>query len=67
MGFGVLYVAEWMRQHTLDEQTAFARRWHEIDPIYPVIRLLAWLKVINLTKPALALATHTHAEVAREV
>jgi P-aminobenzoate N-oxygenase AurF len=27
MGFGVLYVAEWMRQHTLDEQTAFARRW----------------------------------------
>jgi len=27
MGFGVLYVSEWMRQHTLDEQTAFARRW----------------------------------------
>ena len=27
MGFGVLYVAEWMRQHTLDEQIAFARRW----------------------------------------
>ncbi len=27
MGFGVLYVAEWMRQHALDEQIAFARRW----------------------------------------
>lgn len=27
MGFGILYVAEWMRQHTLDEQIAFARRW----------------------------------------
>ncbi len=27
MGFGVLYVAEWMRRHTLDEQIAFARHW----------------------------------------
>ncbi len=27
MGFGVLYVAEWMRRHPLDEQIAFARRW----------------------------------------
>ncbi len=27
MGFGVLYVSEWMRQHDLDEQIAFARRW----------------------------------------
>ena len=27
MGFGVLYVAEWMRQHSLDQQIAFARRW----------------------------------------
>ncbi len=27
MGFGILYVAEWMRQHTLDEQIAFSRRW----------------------------------------
>lgn len=27
MGFGVLYVAEWMRQHDLDQQIAFARRW----------------------------------------
>jgi para-aminobenzoate N-oxygenase AurF len=27
MGFGILYVAEWMRQHELDEQVAFAGRW----------------------------------------
>lgn len=27
MGFGVLYLAEWMKQHSLDEQIAFARRW----------------------------------------
>jgi hypothetical protein len=27
MGFGVLYVAEWMRQHSPDEQIRFARRW----------------------------------------
>jgi len=27
MGFGVLYLAEWMKQRNLDEQIAFARRW----------------------------------------
>ena len=27
MGFGVLYVAEWMRGHSLDRQIGFARRW----------------------------------------
>jgi hypothetical protein len=27
MGFGVLYVTEWMRQHSPDERVAFARRW----------------------------------------
>jgi hypothetical protein len=27
MGFGVLYVAEWMRTHSLDEQVKFARGW----------------------------------------
>jgi len=27
MGFGILYVAEWMRTHKLDERLAFARRW----------------------------------------
>ena len=27
MGFGVLYVAEWMRTHSLESRVAFARRW----------------------------------------
>jgi hypothetical protein len=27
MGFGVLYVAQWMQEHCLDERIAFARRW----------------------------------------
>jgi hypothetical protein len=27
MGFGVLYIAEWMRTHSLDEQIDFARVW----------------------------------------
>jgi hypothetical protein len=27
MGFGVLYVAEWIRRHSFEEQVAFARRW----------------------------------------
>ena len=27
MGFGVLYVAEWMRRQPLDRRIAFARRW----------------------------------------
>lgn len=30
----------------------FGRRWHEIDPMYPVIRLLGWLKVIRLNNVA---------------
>jgi hypothetical protein len=27
MGFGILYVAEWMRRSDLDDRIAFARRW----------------------------------------
>ncbi|HTN46325.1 MAG TPA: acyl-CoA desaturase [Flavipsychrobacter sp.] len=27
----------------------FGRKWHEIDPMYPVIRLLAWLRIIQLS------------------
>jgi hypothetical protein len=27
MGFGVLYIAEWMRSHSLEEQVRFGRRW----------------------------------------
>lgn len=28
-------------------------RWHEIDPVYPVIRLLHWLKVIKISSQSL--------------
>jgi len=27
MGFGILWIAEWMRTHSLDERIDFARRW----------------------------------------
>jgi P-aminobenzoate N-oxygenase AurF len=27
MGFGVLYIEQWMEEHSLDEQISFARRW----------------------------------------
>lgn len=29
----------------------FGKRWHEFDPVYPIIRFLAWLRVIRLIKP----------------
>ena len=34
----------------------FGVRWHEVDPIYPVIRFLGWLHVIKLPK---VVAVHT--------
>jgi len=30
----------------------FGRRWHEIDPVYAIIRLFAWLGIIKLAVPA---------------
>ena len=30
----------------------FGIRWHEVDPIYPIIRFLAWLRIIKLPKLA---------------
>jgi hypothetical protein len=27
MGFGLLYLADWMKEHSLDDQISFARRW----------------------------------------
>lgn len=32
----------------------FGRRWHEIDPTYPLIRLLSWAGVVTIAKPAVA-------------
>jgi stearoyl-CoA desaturase (Delta-9 desaturase) len=28
----------------------FGKRWHELDPVYPVIRFLAWLRIIKISK-----------------
>lgn len=28
----------------------FGKKWHELDPVYPLIRLLAWLRIIKLEK-----------------
>lgn len=28
----------------------FGKRWHEVDPVYPLIRFLAWLRVIKLRR-----------------
>ncbi len=30
----------------------FGRKWHELDPIYPIIRLFATLGIVQLPKPA---------------
>jgi stearoyl-CoA desaturase (delta-9 desaturase) len=28
----------------------FGTRWHELDPVYPIIRLLAWLRIIKISR-----------------
>jgi len=39
--------------HKFPSAINFGKRWHEIDPIYPVIRFFAWLGVISIPAPAL--------------
>jgi len=34
----------------------FGKHWYEIDPLYPVIRLFAWLGIIKVAKPVLVAA-----------
>lgn len=46
--------------HKYPSAINFGRRWHEIDPMYPVIRMLAWLGVITLPRPAVAGQTIDH-------
>lgn len=36
--------------HKRPSAVNFGKRWHEIDPVYPVIRLLVWLRIIRLPK-----------------
>jgi len=40
--------------HKYPSAINFGKRWHEVDPIYPVIRLFARLGIIKIAKPALA-------------
>ncbi|GGH74140.1 fatty acid desaturase [Filimonas zeae] len=44
--------------HKNPSSVNFGKRWHEIDPVYPVIRLLSWCKIIKL--PATAPASRMH-------
>lgn len=46
--------------HKHPSSVNFGRRWHEIDPIYPVIRLLAKMRVITLPKLAPVTVEATH-------
>ncbi len=39
--------------HKFPAAINFGKRWHEVDPMYPVIRLFAWLGIIKLAQPAL--------------
>ncbi|HEV2482060.1 MAG TPA: acyl-CoA desaturase [Puia sp.] len=35
----------------------FGKRWHELDPVYPIIRVLAWLRIIKLHRVLVAPVT----------
>lgn len=34
--------------HKRPSSINFGKRWHEIDPVYPIIRLMAWMHIIKL-------------------
>jgi len=40
--------------HKSPSSINFGTRWHEIDPMYPLIRLFAWMGIITIAKPAMA-------------
>lgn len=50
--------------HKRPASVNFGKRWHEIDPVYPIIRLMAWMGIIKLPKlatvPVEADAQHHH-------
>ena len=41
--------------HKFPSSVNFGKRFHEIDPLYPVIKVLNWMKVIDLKKSTAAL------------
>lgn len=48
--------------HKHPSNVNFGQRWHEIDPVYPVIRLLAWMRIITLPKLARVVANPDQAQ-----
>jgi len=36
--------------HKFPSAINFGKRWHEIDPIYPIIRLFGWMRIIRIPK-----------------
>jgi stearoyl-CoA desaturase (Delta-9 desaturase) len=36
--------------HKTPSSINFGKRWHELDPVYPIIRLLAWMRIIKISK-----------------
>lgn len=36
--------------HKHPSSVNFGKRWHELDPVYGIIRLLAWMRIIKITK-----------------
>ena len=46
--------------HKRPSAVNFGFRWHELDPVYPVILLLNWLRVIRLPKLQPVAAGHDH-------
>lgn len=37
--------------HKRPSSINFGKRWHEIDPIYPIILFMRWLGIVRFTKP----------------
>mgnify|MGYP001083170570 CR=1 FL=1 len=37
--------------HRFPDRSNFATRWFELDPSWPVIKLLCWLRIIKMNKP----------------
>lgn len=40
--------------HKHPSSVNFGRRWHEIDPVYPIVLLLKWLRIINFPKASMS-------------
>ncbi|MHA4847477.1 acyl-CoA desaturase [Flavitalea antarctica] len=46
--------------HKFPGSVNFGKRWHEVDPTYPVILLLKWMGIIRFAQPALVNASGGH-------